>query len=530
MRNPLILTFDVGTQSLRALLVSKSGDIVDSVQQIYAPPYYSSRADWAEQKPDYYFEQICEASMQLKRRQQERFKDVVAVAMTVFRDSTVCLDTAGKPLRDCILWLDRREAKNPKPQPAFKRFLFGLVGMGDTVRLIQHSSVCNWLAENEPDLWAKTDKYVMLSSYLNLRLTGRLADSDAAQMGHIPFDYKNRKWDSGSLTRDVYDISQGKLCELVPSGTVLGRVTDEASGLSGIPAGLPLVATGADKACETIGLSVIRGDQAAISFGSAASVEFISKKYFEPSLFMPCYPAVPSGMYNGEVQIFCGYWMLTWFKRNFAQPECEEAQKLGCAAEQLLDRHLGEVPAGCNGLMLLPYWCPGIENPDARGALVGFREGHGRYHVYRAIIEGVNFGLMEGLRRMEKRSGQKIREIFAGGGGSRSNEVCQITADMFGLPVKRIHTPESASLGAAMCAFVTMGEFPSYEQAAAEMVRVRDVFTPDKATHTLYERLFEEVYLKLYKTLRPVHRGLTAITRQNGVASSGKETVHGQTL
>jgi len=316
-----------------------------------------------------------------------------------------------------------------------------------------------------------------------------------------------------SLTRDVYDISQEKLCDIVPSGTVVGRVTNEASKLSGIPAGLPLVATGADKACETIRPSVIREDQAAISFGSAASVEFVSKKYFEPSPFLPSYPAIPRGMFNGEVQIYCGYWMLTWFKKNFAQPECKEAERLGCAAEALLDRHLCEVPAGCNGLMLLPYWCPGLENPDARGALVGFREVHGKYHVYRAIIEGVNFGLMEGLRRMEKRSGQKIREIFAGGGGSRSDEVCQITADMFGLPVKRIHTPESASMGAAMCAFVTMGEFSSYEQAAAGMVRVRDVFMPNAAEHTLYERLFEKVYLKLYKTLRQVHRGLTAIAQ-----------------
>jgi len=195
MTEPLILTFDVGTQSLRAMLINKHGDIIDSVHQVYDPPYYSLQPNWAEQRPDYYFEQICAASEQLKQRQKERFADILAVAMTVFRDSTVCLDADGKPLRDCIVWLDKREAKKPKPLPGIKKMLFKLVGMGDAIRLIQRGSICNWLAENEPGLWAKTDKYVMLSSYLSLRLTGRLADSDAAQMGHIPFNYKSRKWD-----------------------------------------------------------------------------------------------------------------------------------------------------------------------------------------------------------------------------------------------------------------------------------------------------------------------------------------------
>ena len=511
MNEPLILVFDVGTQSLRAGLLNKRGEVLQVVQRRYEPPYYAPAPNRAEQRPDAYFEHMCMACQTLKSQAPELFDRVAAATLTVFRDSVLCLDAEGEPLSDCILWLDKREAEHPPQMPLWKRAVFSLVGMRRTIRMLQRASVCNWLAENEPELWAKTDKYVMLSTYLNKKITGRLADSDAAQMGHLPFDYKHRRWDKGSLTRRLYAVRQGQLCDIVPAGSVLGRVTETAATLMGLPAGLPLITAGADKGCETLGLSVLGRDKAAISFGSAASVELMTDKYFEPSPFLPSYPAVPAGYYNAEVQIYCGYWMLTWFRQNFAAPEMAEAARRGCSAEEILNTHLAEVPPGCDGLMLLPYWCAGLEVPDARGAMVGFHEGHGKYHIYRAIIEGVNFGLMEGLRRMERRSGQKIRALYVGGGGSQSAEICQITADMFGLPVRRIHTHEASSVGAAMCAYVALGEYESYEQAAEGMVRLRDEFLPDEKNHALYEQLYRRVYSRLYRRLRPLHRGLTEL-------------------
>ena len=133
--------------------------------------------------------------------------------------------------------------------------------------------------------------------------------------------------------------------------TVIGGVTPVASRLTGIPAGLPMLATGSDKGCETIGLSVIREDQAALSFGTSCTVQFTTGKYFEPTPFMPAYPAVPNDMYNPEIQILRGYWMLTWFKQNFAQAEVEAAKALGCSAEEILNKHLGDIPAGSDGLL-----------------------------------------------------------------------------------------------------------------------------------------------------------------------------------
>ena len=508
-----MLVFDVGTQSVRAMLIDRTGTVAGEEKIVYDAPYYSLHPNWAEQDPEYYFDQICTASRRLKEKAPAAFGRVEGVTLTVFRDTTVCLDKDGVPLRDCILWMDQRRARNPKPLPAGRRALFALAGMSETIDMLQRTSACNWIAENEPELWAKTDKYVCLSTYFNFRLTGVLADSSASMLAKIPFDYRNRRWDEKGLTRCAYDIPSRMLCDIVPSGTVLGNVTPEASRLTGIPEGIPMIVAGSDKGCETIGLSVIREDQAALSFGTSCTIQFITKKYFEPTPFMPAYPAVPNDMYNPEIQLLRGYWMLSWFKQNFTPDVEEEARAAGCSAEELLDRHLKEVPPGSEGLLVLPHWTPGLSTPNTRGAMIGFSDVHTRYHIYRAIVEGLNFGLMEGLYGMEKRSGQKIRHLYLGGGGSRSDEICRITANMFGLPVSRTQTNESSAMGAAVCAFISRGEYKSYQEAIAHMVRLRDTFEPDAEEHAFYRKIYDQAYTKYYKTVSPLHKILGSLTR-----------------
>ena len=203
--------------------------------------------------------------------------------------------------------------------------------------------------------------------------------------------------------------------------------------------------------------------------------------------------------------------MLSWFKKEFAAKECEEADRTGVSAESLLNKHLREIPAGSEGFILQPYWTPGVVNPSAKGAIIGFSDVHTRAHVYRAIIEGIGFGLMDGMYSMEKRGKQKIKTVFVAGGGSQSEEICQITANMFGLPVKRIQTHEAAGLGSAMVAFVAKGVYADYGEATKNMVRVRDTFLPDEKEHRLYEELYRNVYCGLYGRLEPLYKKIKKI-------------------
>ena len=516
VNGPLILSFDVGTQSMRALLVDTQGDILDKEQYSYPEAYFSPKPNWAEQKPDFYYEVLCSISKKLMARNEDKASRVIATVLAVIRDTVICLDKDLKPLSNFIVWLDKRETNKSAENvfSPFKKTLFSLVGMTDTVFMQYRQSVCNWLMENEPELWRKTYKFVLLPTYLNYRLTGNLIDSPENQIAHLPFDYKNRIWmKSGGLTRCLFDVPTEKLCDLIPAGSEIGTISPEKSRETGIPAGIPLIATGSDKSCETLGVSVTKPHQAALSFGTNATVQFTTKKFVEPKPFLPAYPSVCDGMYNPEIQIYRGYWMLSWFKKEFAEKECAEAERLHCVAEELLNKHLDEVPPGCEGLILQPFWSPGVIFPNARGSIVGFSDVHTKIHIYRAIIEGIGYALMDGLYAMEKQAHTKITELFIAGGGSKSDTICQITSDMFGLPVNRIQTHEACSLGAAMVGFKSKGVFSGFDEAISSMVRVSSCFTPNSENHEVYKKLYSEVYSKLYSLLEPLYRKTKAITR-----------------
>lgn len=516
MDRPLILTYDVGTQSTRAALVDKQGNIVDKAQMKYAEPYFRKYPGWAEQKTDFYFEHMCKASRELIARNADKVQNIIACVVTVIRDTLVFLDEHNKPTRDIIHWLDARKCEFDDPFPAWKSAAFELVGMGKGSKIAYRTSKVNWVRQQQPEIWERTKKIVCLPAYLNYCMTGRLADSPANTVAHIPMDYKKKTWQTANaLNRCLFDVPQEKLYELIPSGEVLGYITKEAAELAGIPEGLPLIATGADKACETLGLSVASDDKAAISFGTSSTIEMYSEKYFEPQQFLPSYPSVINKAWNPEIQVFRGFWMLSWFIKEFGEKDSENAEALGISAEEYLNDKAAAVPAGCNGLMLQPYWTPDVLKPDSYGAIIGFSDYHTKYHVYRAIIEGICLELYMSMKAMEKRGNKCIKELFVGGGGSKSDLACQILADTFGLPVKRIHTHEACSVGAAMVAFVANGEFESFDEAIKSMVHEKDVFTPDAENHEIYMNMYNKVYRKIYKNVRPLYATMNDLKERN---------------
>ena len=503
---PLALTFDIGTQSCRAALVDDTGTILVQTQEKFSSPYFSLRPGWAEQHGEFYWESICKVSLGLKEKAGELWGKIAAVSITTIRDTTICVDENGKPMRPSILWLDKREADISKHLPLFKEAVFSIIGMNESIALIRRVSVCNWIMQNEPDIWKKTHKYLMLSGYMHFCLCGKMIDSTANIIGHVPFDCKKRRWMRRSdLTYCVFPIPEDKLCDLCDPGDIIGRITKQASELSGIPEGLPLVATGSDKGCESIGLSCTTPEKASVSFGTTATIQYTINRYIEPQQFLPAYPAALKGHFSPEIEIYRGFWLISWFIREFAEKEAKDAERLGVSAEELLNARLREIPPGCEGLVLQPYFTAGVAMPKARGAIIGFSDVHTRIHIYRAIIEGVIFGLIDGKKSLEKRIKIKTKGIYLSGGGSKSSEICQITADMFGIPAYRSQTHEAAIIGSSIIAFCAIGRFDSIEKAVKEMVHIKDKFEPDMQKHMIYEKLYNEVFSKVFDRLEPLY-------------------------
>ena len=298
------------------------------------------------------------------------------------------------------------------------------------------------------------------------------------------------------------------LPELKQPGECLGEIKDTVADECGLPHGIKVYATGSDKACETVGLGALSKDIGAISYGTASTIEVSNQKYHEPEKFLPAYPAAVPNWYNMDVQIYRGYWMLTWFSREFAHELVNEAKIQEMAVEEILNSKLWTIPPGSDGLVLQPYWGPGLSRPLAKGAIIGFSDVHTMEHLYRAIIEGIAYALREGLEGIEKSQKHKVKRLMISGGGSQSDVICQITSDVFGLPVSRVQTFETTSLGAAIATFVAVGVYSSVEEAMSKMSRITSTFQPNQVAHKQYNYLYRKVYLKMFPQLKDVYKDI----------------------
>lgn len=512
---PLALTIDFGTQSVRTSLIDKKGNIVAIIKKAYDPLYYSDEKGYAEQDADFYWQYCLDCLTELCKENPNRLNDIVGSTITTFRDSAVLLDKDNKPVRRVILWLDQRTAKAKQKIPALHRAIFKIIGMNDTIELNRKRTMAHWIKENEPENWSKTKKYVNISTYLIYKMTGNLCDSLSGMTGHYPIDFKNKRWHNpGALKGGIFGIPNRMLCELKKPGELLGTISDEVADKVGLPRGIKMFASGSDKACETVGLGALSPDVAAISYGTASTIEVSNVKYHEPETFLPAYAAALPGWYNMEVQIYRGYWMLNWFSKQFADKEVNEARIQDMAVEEILNAKLSRIPPGSDGLVLQPYWGPGLKRPLAKGAIVGFSDVHTKLHMYRAIIEGIAYALKEGLESIEKSQRHKVSKIMISGGGSQSDAICQITSDIFGLPVYRVQTFETTSLGAAIATFLACGEFNSYEEAKEKMVRETTSFEPNKVAQQQYKYLYNKVYLKMYPQMADMYKAITKYNKK----------------
>ncbi len=509
-----LLAIDCGTQSIRALVFDPKGNLL-AKSRVLIEPYYSTAPGLAEQDPRVFWDALCQACQEIWKNGAIIKDSIAAVSLTTQRSTVVNVDKDGQPLRPAIVWLDQRHAQKIPAIKGFWGTAFKLIGMQPTVEYLQRECEANWLVDQQPEIWEKTHKFLYLSGYLTFLLTSQFVDSVGSQVGYMPFDYKTQTWAAKSHWYwQALAIQREKLVDLVPVGQPLGSITTQASQASGIPQGLPLIAAAADKACEVLGAGSLEPNVACLSYGTTATINTTHAKYLEMIPLIPPYPAAVPHYYNLELQIYRGYWMVSWFKQEFGLREENLASARGLEPENLFDELVRSVPAGSQGLVLQPYWSPGLRypGPEARGAVIGFSDVHTRAHLYRAILEGLAYALRDGKERTEKRSRIAIDQIRIAGGGSQSDAAMQLTADIFGLPVSRPHLYEASGLGAAINAAVGVGLHADYTTALKAMTRLGETFMPDRQASQVYDQLYNEVYLHMYSRLQPFYKAMQSIT------------------
>jgi len=353
-----------------------------------------------------------------------------------------------------------------------------------------------WVRDHEPDVWRRIAHVLLPKDYVRLRLTGEYALDKADGAGTLLFDLAARDWSAEVLA--ALEIDPAWMPPTWEGPEVTGLVTGEAAAATGLRPGTPVVAGGGDQAANAVGVGAVAAGTVALSLGTSGVVfATTNRPLFEPRGRVHAFCHAVPGRWHMMSVMLSAAGSLRWFRDALA-PGMEFADLVASAAE---------VPPGSDGLWFLPY-LTGERSPHAdplaRGAFVGLTLAHDRRHLTRAVLEGVAFGLRDGLDLMIGAGMPAPDQIRASGGGTASPLWRQILADVLGAEIATVNTSEGAAYGAGLLAAVGAAWYPSVEAACDALVSATSAAAPGPDAARYAEA--HAVYRDLYPALAPSFR------------------------
>ncbi|MEE8373947.1 MAG: FGGY family carbohydrate kinase, partial [Dehalococcoidia bacterium] len=321
------VVIDGGTQNIKAFIFDEKGNEVFGESHPVSP-YFSTQPDFAEQDAEEYLRITQRVTRNVVRNSGVPKEDLAAVAITTHRSTIVPVAEDGRPVRPAITWLDERKTEGLKlPGNPLMSLAFGVSGMRPKLKEYQRRSKFNWLAQHEPESYDATHMFLTVSSYVFHALTGEFKDCSSMIVGLFPFEYKKLRWHPRKVVYDVFGVQRDKLPALVSPTEIAGTVSEEGAKDFGVPQGLPVIIGAGDKQSELLGAGATSNDIAEISYGTAAVIEVLSKKYIEhPKMDFFTWGAAIPNQWALEGFVGRGYWMVSWFREEFAKHEEQEAR------------------------------------------------------------------------------------------------------------------------------------------------------------------------------------------------------------
>ncbi len=514
MSDEYIIGADIGTTSTRVIICDKSGNIIEEGRTAYE--LLRPKPGWSEQKAEWWYEAFAKSCKEALVKSNIDKSKLKACGITHQRQSFVPVDKDLNTLRNGILWNDMRcgdQAEWASKKLGIKK-IYQRTGFPPATMSLYKIM---WIKENEPDIYKRTYKFLLVADYVIARLTGVVATAEGSATFSGALDISKKDQWAYDILKE-YKIESEKLpLKIFAGGEIIGNVTKKASDETGLPEGIPIVATAGDQPTGVLGVGIISSGIAGINGGTSCTIEMYSKK-------LPLDPKIsyfieisPEGGYVQESAIYSGASaLMTWYRDNFGVREIEEAQSKQKNVWEVIYNKARNVPAGSMGMMMVPYFA-GASGPfwdvRARGILTGLLESHNRYHLIRSIIEGQAYESRRIIEAMERVTGKKLEEVRMYGGSSISNIFNQIFADVLSVPVVTTNTPEATSLGAAICAAKGGGIYDSFNKAVGNMVKTTKRKEPDLENSKLYNELYSKVYCKIYDRLSDLMHNTSLITR-----------------
>ena len=501
---PYLLGIDVGTSGLKCVLVDLNGRVVAQALQEYAPDSPAPGA--AEQDPDTWLQAAGHAVRRVLAgagigqvgaarvvSHPTARGEVVAIGFSGQMHSAVFLDGQGDVVRPAILWFDTRAAGVVRElQERLGSAQLGAWTGNPVMTGVTLASLL-WLRANEPQNWARVAHVLLAKDYVRYRLTGEVLTDYSDASATAMLDTGRRTWSADLLQAN--GIPQHWLPALAGSTEVAGHLDRTLAESWGLRPGLPVVCGAGDQEAQAVGNGIIRPGLLSSTIGTGGQLFTPIDSYrHDPALRLHTFCHAVPGLWHWMAATLTAGMALRWLRDQLFEGRYSYDDLAAGAAG---------IPPGAEGLLFLPYLAgdrtPHLD-PLARGVFFGLTLRHTWRHLVRAVMEGVVFSLLDGLRLMRDLGGS-IHQAVASGGGARHPLWLQLQADIFDVDIIRVEGQEAAAVGAALLAGTGAGLYPDVATACARAVRwSRDVVQPCPEDAARYREIGER-YRSLYPAL-----------------------------
>lgn len=498
MNRNYLLGIDIGTTGTKILLIDQAGGIKSDVNR--PATLISPQANWAEEDPLEWWRNVCEGIPECLGKANVEAKNILAVGVSGMVPTLILVDREGRPLR---LSIQQNDARSFAEVEEFKTRVDEEEIFKRTGSMITQQSIgpkLLWLATHEPD-HLKATAWVMGSyDYINFLLTGKPSVEQNWALESGLYDIHKRDWIDDLLALST--IQRGQLPPVHRPDEVIGHVSATAAAETGLQEGTPVVAGSADHVASAFSAGVKQNGDLLIKLGGAGDILYsLDSLKINKSLYLDFHVIPDLYLINGCMASSGS--IIKWFRDQFGS---------GNGYPQL-DAEAWDIPAGSDGLILLPYFLgekTPLFDPHARGVFLGLSLRHTRAHLYHAILEGISYGFYHHVRILEE-AGLEIQRVRVTNGGAASKLWRQITSDVVGFHLEEVENHPGSSLGAAFIAGMGVGAFSNWEEIE-KFINLQTKTTPNLERHEKYKALFE-LYRELYQTNRQNFRKLAALER-----------------
>ena len=490
-----VIGVDIGTSSSKGVLVNPAGRVVETrtSEHRVSRPFPGH----VEMDADIWWEEFVTLTRGLLDTVDES-DTVSAVGVSGMGPCVLLADEAMRPLRPAILYgVDMRATAQIEALTHRYGADAILARCGSVLSTQAVGPKIQWVADNEPEVFAQVRHLLMPSSWLVWNLTGAyVLDHHSASQSTPLYDTDARDWYAPWASDIAPDLA---LPQLRWAGEVAGRVTEAAAERTGLTPGTPVITGTVDAWSEAISVDAHNVGDLMLMYGTTMFiVNTVAEKRTSPVLWgtvgaLPDTRNLAAGMATSGA-------ITSWLRDLFGDIDYAELTKL---AE--------ESGPGANGLLMLPYFAgerTPIADPAARGVIAGLTVSHTRGDLYRAALEATAFGIRHNIEAFLEAGGQ-IDRVVAVGGGTQGDLWTQIVTDVTGrdqvIPTQTL----GASYGAAFLAAQAVADTAATEAAITDWNPVSHTLTPDPERHRTYSDLFQR-YLELYPATRELNHALTA--------------------